>query len=127
MTLTFPVQPMKASMGSLPPEIDDENWAYEIKWDGYRTVLFVDADAHRARVQSSSGLDASATYPELLGIWQDVNAASVVLDGEIVVFEDGRPSFEALQRHSAQVVFHAFDVLSIDGHDVIGLPYEKRR
>jgi bifunctional non-homologous end joining protein LigD len=128
MTLTFPVQPMKAAMGSLPPEADDDRWAYEIKWDGYRTMLFVDVEAQHVRVQSSSGLDASATYPELSGIWRDVNATSVVLDGEIVVFDnDGRPSFEALQRHASPVVFHAFDVLSIDGHTVIELPYERRR
>ena len=128
MTLSFPVQPMKATMGSLPPEADDDNWAYEIKWDGYRTLLFVDVAAQRVRVQSSSGLDASGTYTELAGIWRDVNADSVVLDGEIVVFDDtGRPSFGELQRHATQVVFHAFDVLSIDGHDVTGLPYEKRR
>jgi bifunctional non-homologous end joining protein LigD len=128
MTLSFPVQPMKAAMGSLPPEADDLNWAYEIKWDGYRTLLFVDVGARRVRVQSSSGLDATATYSELGGIWQDVNADTAVLDGEIVVFDaDGRPSFEALQRHQTQVVFHAFDVLSVDGHDVIAFPYEQRR
>jgi bifunctional non-homologous end joining protein LigD len=128
MTLSFPVQPMKAAMGSLPPEADDDNWAYEIKWDGYRTLLFVDVAEQRVRVQSSSGLDSSGTYPELGGIWEDVNAQSVVLDGEIVVFDaEGRPSFEGLQRHDHQVVFHAFDVLSIDGHDVIGLAYEQRR
>jgi bifunctional non-homologous end joining protein LigD len=128
MTLSFPVQPMKAAMGSLPPEAEDDQWAYEIKWDGYRTLLFVDVADQRVRVQSSSGLDASATYPELLGIWHDVNADRVVLDGEIVVFDPtGRPSFEALQRHDTQVVFHAFDVLSIDRHDVVSLAYEQRR
>jgi bifunctional non-homologous end joining protein LigD len=61
-------------------------------------------------------------------MWRDVNAATAVLDGEIVVFtDDGRPSFEALQRHETQVVFQAFDVLAIDGNDVTGLPYEQRR
>ncbi len=128
MTLRFPVQPMKAAIGSLPPESDDRNWAYEIKWDGYRTVLFVDVPAQRVRVQSSSGLDATATYAELGGIWQDINAQSAVLDGEIVVFDDdGRPTFEGLQRHDTQVMFQAFDLLSVDGHDVISMPYEQRR
>jgi bifunctional non-homologous end joining protein LigD len=128
MTLAFPVQPMKAAMGSLPPESEDDSWAYEIKWDGYRTLLFVDVATRTVRVQSSSGLDATGTYTELAGIWQDVNAESVVLDGEIVVFDDtGRPSFEGLQRHDRQVVFQAFDVLAIDGLDVVGLPYEQRR
>jgi bifunctional non-homologous end joining protein LigD len=128
VALTFPVQPMKATLTSLPPETDDDHWAYEIKWDGYRTLVFVDVAAQHVRVQSSSGLDVTATYPELAGIWRDVNAATAVLDGEIVVLDaGGRPSFEALQRHDAQVVLQAFDVLSIDGRDVIGLPYERRR
>jgi bifunctional non-homologous end joining protein LigD len=128
VTLSFPVQPMKAAMGSLPPEADDPNWAYEIKWDGYRTLLFVDVEQQRVRVQSSSGLDATATYPELSGVWQDVNAQSVVLDGEIVVFDaSGRPNFGSLQNHSSQVVFQAFDVLSMNGTDVVTLGYEQRR
>ena len=128
MTLRFPVAPMKASIGSLPPTTDDANWAYEVKWDGYRTVLFVDTAARRVRVQSSSGLDVTSTYPELRAIYESANATSLILDGEIVVFDaKGRPTFEGVQRHSAPVVFQAFDVLSIDDHDVIGLGYEQRR
>jgi bifunctional non-homologous end joining protein LigD len=123
VALSFPVIPMKAGIGTLPA--DDDRWAYEIKWDGYRTLLFV-RDG-QVRVQSSSGLDATRTYPELGAIAASVNATEAVLDGEIVVFDEGRPSFEALQRHQSQVVFQAFDVLSINGHDVIGLPYEQRR
>ncbi len=124
--LTFPVLPMKATLGTLPPESDDENWAYEIKWDGYRTLVFVDGEA--VRVQSSSGLDATRTYPELGGIWRDVEARRAVLDGEIVVFgPDGLPSFEGLQRHDTQVVLQAFDVLEVDGTVVTDEPYEQRR
>ena len=124
--MRFPVAPMKAAIGQLPH--DDDQWAYEIKWDGYRTIAFVDVDARSVRVQSSSGLDVTRTYGELGGMWRDLNATSAVLDGEIVVFtDDGRPSFEALQRHDTQVVFQAFDVLEIDGNDVTALPYEQRR
>ena len=52
---------MKAALGTLPP--DDENWAYEIKWDGYRTLAFVDDGA--PRWQSSNLIDVTAKYPEL--------------------------------------------------------------
>ncbi len=130
--MKFPVAPMKAALGQLP--VDDDRWAYEIKWDGYRTIVFVgsaagdQAESDRVRVQSSSGLDVTRNYRELAGIWRSVNASRAVLDGEIVVFgDDGRPSFEGLQRHDTQVVFQAFDVLEIDGIDTIGLPYEQRR
>jgi bifunctional non-homologous end joining protein LigD len=125
----FPVAPMKATLGNLPH--DDERWGYEIKWDGYRTIVFIDVDrpeGERVRVQSSSGLDVTGTYRELSGMWRDVNARRVVLDGEIVVFgDDGRPSFEGVQRHITQVVFQAFDVLEIDDTPVTSLAYEQRR
>ncbi|MDP9464158.1 MAG: non-homologous end-joining DNA ligase [Actinomycetota bacterium] len=124
MTLRFPVAPMKAAIGTLPP--DEENWAYEIKWDGYRTLAFVDGG--RTRWQSSNLLDVSAKYAELAGFADSVNATSAIIDGELVVLDaDGRPSFELMQQHATQVAFYAFDVLSISGHDTIGLPYEQRR
>jgi len=128
MTLQFPVAPMKAAIGLLPPAGEDDRWAYEIKWDGYRTIAFVDNVAGTVRVQSSSGRDVTSTYPELAGLGSGVNVQRAVIDGEIVVFgDDGLPTFEGLQRHQVQVVFQAFDILSVDDRDVIGLPYEARR
>jgi bifunctional non-homologous end joining protein LigD len=124
--LRFPVEPMNATLGSLPSEADDDGWAYEIKWDGYRTLAFVEDGA--LRLQSRRLLDVTVKYPEIAGLPQAVNAARAVLDGEIVCFDEtGRPSFEALQRHETQAVFHVFDVLSVDGTDTIALPYEQRR
>jgi bifunctional non-homologous end joining protein LigD len=128
MTIRFPVAPMKAVIGVLPPESEDERWAYEIKWDGYRSIVFVDVADRSVRVQSSSGRDVTARFPELGRLWSGVNATSVVLDGELVAIDDtGRPSFEALQAHRRDAVLHAFDVLALDGHDVTGLAYEQRR
>jgi bifunctional non-homologous end joining protein LigD len=124
MTLRYPVAPMKAAIGNLPP--DDENWAYEIKWDGYRTLAFIDGD--RVKLQSSNLLDVTAKYPELAGLPASVNASSAILDGELVVLDaEGRPSFELMQQHATQVAFYVFDVLSVDGRDTISLPYEQRR
>jgi bifunctional non-homologous end joining protein LigD len=124
MTLRYPVSPMKAAIGNLPS--DDEGWAYEIKWDGYRTLAF--ADAGRTRWQSSNLIDVTAKYPELAGFAGSVNAPSAIIDGELVVLDaDGRPDFELMQQHATQVAFYAFDVLSVDGHDTIALPYESRR
>ncbi|MDO8388846.1 MAG: non-homologous end-joining DNA ligase [Actinomycetota bacterium] len=126
MSLRFPVEPMKAAMGSLPPATEDEQWAYEIKWDGFRTLAFV-ADAG-TRWQSSSGADVTTKYPELSEFAGAVNAGAAIIDGELVVLDaDGRPSFELMQRHETQVAFYAFDVLQIAGTDTIALPYEQRR
>lgn len=126
MALRFPVAPMKAGMGNMPPDSQDDQWAYEIKWDGYRTLAFVDDGS--LRLQSSNSLDVTAKYPELAPLAGAVNASSAILDGELVVLDaDGRPSFEMLQRHETQVAFYIFDVLQIDGTDTIALPYEHRR
>ncbi len=126
MALRFPVVPMKATLASLPPSSHDDEWAYEIKFDGFRTLAFV-SDG-RTRWQSSSGADVTAKYPELEGFAAAVNAGGAILDGELVVLDaEGRPRFELMQQHAAQVAFYAFDVLQIDGTDTIGLPYEQRR
>ena len=124
MTLRFPVAPMKATIGTLPP--DDGSWAYEIKWDGYRTLAFVDGP--HTRWQSSNLIDVSAKYPELANLADSVNADAAIIDGELVVLDDdGRPSFEMMQQHATQVAFYAFDVLAVNGHDTVTLPYEGRR
>lgn len=124
MALTFPVEPMKASLGSLPT--DDDRWAYEVKYDGYRTLAFVDGGS--VRLQSTKGLDVTGTYPELRRLPEGVHADTAVLDGEFVVLDDdGRPRFELVQRHERAGALYVFDVLRIDGHDTIGLPYEQRR
>jgi bifunctional non-homologous end joining protein LigD len=124
VALTFPVAPMKATLGTLPA--DDDRWAYEIKWDGYRTLAFVEDG--RVRLQSTNLHDVTATYPELNQLATGVHATTAVLDGELVVLDDdGRPRFELIQRHDRQAVLHVFDVLRIDDHDTIELPYESRR
>ncbi len=140
MTLRFPIVPMKATLGSLPPTSQDDRWAYEIKWDGHRTIVHV-ADG-RARVWSAGGHDVGDRWPEVLDIVGSVNADEAVLDGEIVVLgPDGLPSFDLVQRRHGRgraagpneaepgghVMFHAFDVLAIDGTETTTLPYLDRR
>lgn len=126
MALRFPVVPMKAAMGALPPPSEDDQWAYEIKLDGYRTLAFVDSGA--LRLQSSNSIDVTAKYPELSKFTAAVNAQSAIIDGELVALDDqGRPSFSMMQQHLTQVAFYAFDVLQINDVETIALPYERRR
>ncbi len=131
MTLRFPVLPMKATMGSLPAtDASADDWAYEIKWDGYRTVAHVDGG--RLRLQSSAGHDVTDRWPEIAGLAGSINASAAILDGELVVLDDeGRPNFGHLQQSGAgsrfQTALYLFDVLQIGGTDTIGLPYLDRR
>ena len=130
MTLRFPVVPMKATMGSTGAVPDGDDWAFEIKWDGYRTIAHIDDG--RVRLQSTAGHDVTDRWPEFSGLPGAVNARSAILDGELVVFDDdGRPRFELAQRSGVgsdrQAVIQFFDVLQIDGSDTIDLPYLDRR
>lgn len=124
MPVSFPVAPMKAGLGTLPA--DEDRWAYEIKYDGYRTLAFVDGG--EVRLQSTNLHDVTRTYPELQGLHSGVHADTAVLDGEFVVLDDdGQPRFELVQRHDRPGALYLFDVLRIGDHDTIGLPYEDRR
>ena len=124
---SFPVVPMRATLSRLPT--DDSGWAFEVKWDGYRTLAFIQSG--RVRLQSSNLYDVTAKYPELAPLGGATGARRAVLDGELVVLDDdGRPRFELIQRHAIknrEAAFYVFDVLSIDDHDTISLAYEDRR
>jgi bifunctional non-homologous end joining protein LigD len=121
---------MKATMGSTSAVPDGDGWAFEIKWDGYRTIAHVTEE--RVRLQSTAGHDVTARWPEFAELPDHVNAASAILDAELVVFgDDGRPSFELVQQSGVgsarEAVLQFFDVLQIDGTDTTGLPYVDRR
>ncbi len=124
MALSFPVVPMKGVLGTLPA--DDDQWAFEIKYDGYRTLAFVDGE--QTRLQSTTLADVSRRWPEIGGLASGVHASSAILDGELAVLDDlGRPRFELIQRHERSAVYFVFDILQIDGRDTIALQYEQRR
>ena len=88
------VRPMMAAAGRFPP--DGGAWAYELKWDGVRASAYIQG-GRLLRLLSRTGRDVTVAYPELRGLGQAAWAGQLALDGEIVAFEDGRPSFEALQ------------------------------
>jgi bifunctional non-homologous end joining protein LigD len=115
---------MKATAGTLPTS--DDGWAYEVKWDGYRTIAWVAGG--QLMLQSSNLIDVTAKWPSLQPLASAINAESAVLDGEVVCFDEtGKSRFEWLQQGTHEVTFVIFDVLGINGHETMGLPYEQRR
>jgi bifunctional non-homologous end joining protein LigD len=119
------VHPMLASLGDIPSFTGGDDWAYEMKWDGYRAVATVRDGV--AMFRSRNDLDFTATYPELSELGDAVDG-DAVLDGEIVALDaNGRPSFELLQGHKAPVQYFVFDVLRLDGESLTALPYDERR
>jgi bifunctional non-homologous end joining protein LigD len=130
VALRFPVLPMKATMGSTGAVPDGDDWAFEIKWDGYRTIVHI--DDHRLRLQSSAGHDVTDRWPEIAGLADSINASSAIVDGELVVVDgDGRPNFGHLQQSGVgspfETALYLFDVVQIDGTDTVALPYLDRR
>lgn len=105
---------------------DGDRWAYEMKWDGYRAI--VELAGGRLRVVSRRGNDVTAKYPELADLRAALGSLDVVLDGELVVLDErGVPSFQAIQEHFEPVVLMCFDVLRIDGRDLMPLAWSDRR
>src|SRR5829696_5494791 len=85
---------MFARLDALPR--DQERYGFEVKWDGIRAIGYWEPG--RWRLASRNLHDITATWPELRAIGRQLGSRSVVLDGEIVAFnEQGRPSFERLQ------------------------------
>jgi bifunctional non-homologous end joining protein LigD len=87
---------MMATLSDLPA--DEQNFAFEYKWDGVRAIAYVEGG--RVRIDSRNQLDITRRYPELQQLADALGAATTaVLDGEIVALDDvDRPSFARLQR-----------------------------
>jgi ATP-dependent DNA ligase len=131
-SLKPPIEPQLArSRATLP---DEDGWAFEPKYDGFRAIVF--ADGESVYVQSRAGKPLQRYFPEL-----SFPAGHYVLDGEIVIEDDvGGQDFEALQQriHPAEsrinrlaqetpARFIAFDLLALDGDDITAEPFEQRR
>ena len=132
------IVPMMARTGTLPR--DDEHWAFEVKWDGVRAICH--SEPGRMRLHSRNLLDITPRYPEVGRLNRALSHHRAVLDGEIVALDaEGKPSFGALQRRmhvgsestvrrlakEAPVTYVIFDLLWLDGHSLMGLPYTERR
>ncbi|HKO28558.1 MAG TPA: non-homologous end-joining DNA ligase, partial [Solirubrobacteraceae bacterium] len=133
------ILPMMAKPSSTLPR-DQKNWSFEVKWDGVRAIAYVQPG--RLRLESRNLNDVTEAYPEVRGLIGALGMHEAVLDGEIVAFdENGRPSFERLQRRmhvrgassirrlqsSMPVLYAIFDLLYLDGQSLIELPYRDRR
>ncbi|MDB6034350.1 MAG: ATP-dependent ligase [Verrucomicrobiales bacterium] len=108
------------------------NWTYEVKLDGFRALAIKRGET--VSLVSRSKKDLSLRFPELLEEFAHILVDDIVLDGEIVAFnEDGAPSFEALQKAAQSrpphrnLVFYAFDVLNLERRDLRGLNLQERR
>jgi bifunctional non-homologous end joining protein LigD len=119
------IKPMKATLVDEP--FDDPDWLYEVKWDGYRAIAFINKSD--AQLISRNNLSFDKYYPiiKLLKDWK-INA---VIDGEILVLNDkGISEFGALQNWRSEadgeLVYYVFDILWYEGKNLMGLPLKDR-
>jgi len=132
------IHPMLAE--SIEKPFDDPDWLFEIKWDGYRAIAFIDNG--KVRLVSRNQNELTARYPELRDLPEFVKAKTAILDGEVVALDsEGRASFSLMQQRTGfrpgghraaakadvPVLYYAFDLLYLDGYDWRRVPLEERK
>ncbi len=132
------ITPMLALVTETP--FDDPNWLFEIKWDGYRAVAFIENGS--VRLVSRNQNDLTARYPELRDLAKFVTGKNAILDGEVVVLdEQGRSSFSLMQertglrshgrqttpRHDLPILYYVFDLIYLDGYDLRRVTLDDRK
>jgi bifunctional non-homologous end joining protein LigD len=137
--------PLEDFPGFIPPQLAEEarsapnsnEWVHELKLDGYRTQLHVRSDSNagapKARLFTRKGLDWTARMSGLARAAEGLNVDSAILDGEVVVLDqEGRSNFSDLQAafqngKRVELVYFAFDLLHLNGHNLRTLPLLKRK
>ena len=140
------IPPMLATLVDAP--FDDEQWLFEVKWDGYRAVAYIGESAAGGKKSLrlvSRNRNQFTDYPELAAIPDSVHAGVAILDGEIVALDsEGRASFSLMQQRSGAtgdfaafrrgpkntaipVLYYAFDLLYLDGYSLLRVDLEQRK
>src|SRR5579863_3654636 len=106
---------------------EGSQWQVELKLDGYRALAI--KSGGKVQLRSRNDNDFNSRYPGIVKALASMPDETVI-DGEVVALDqDGRPSFNALQNHGSAGVLHffIFDLLMLQGHDVMAEPLVKRR
>ena len=130
------VKPMLTTLVDEP--FDDDDWLFELKWDGYRAIAVIEKDA--VTLTSRNGKDLLHQFREMASLPTAFRSIPVVVDGELCVLDaEGRPNFQALQSREkpearglkrtkpSPVTFVVFDLIYADGRDLRQRPLEERK
>ena len=127
------VEPCVATLVDKPPR--GPEWAFEVKWDGYRLAVHVEPGEVRAITRG--GYDWTKKFGAIVAEAGQLGHTSMIIDGEAVVLDDqGRSDFGLLQRavgkkpslhEPSEIIFYAFDLLYLDGQDLRMHPLSERR
>ena len=104
---------------------DRPGWTYEEKYDGYRILAY--KEGSRVRLFSRNDKDRTDSFPRIAEAIKKLKDATLLLDGEVVVFDaKGVSRFQLLQR-GGETRFAVFDCLYRNGRDLRGEPLTVRR
>ncbi len=129
------VKPMLATPVDEP--FEDARWIFEVKWDGYRSICYVDHD--RIRFISRGQIDLGEKFPELIAARPEIAAQTAVIDGEILALNpEGKPDFQLIQNASGfrpgsrrtdkpVLIYYAFDLIYCNGRDLSDEPLVDRK
>jgi bifunctional non-homologous end joining protein LigD len=121
------VAPMLATLVDGP--FHEPGWVWEEKYDGVRLIAL--KDGRRVRLLTRNDKDRTADFPEVTAAVAALPAPTLVIDGEVVVFDaDGVSRFQLLQRHAAGAsppIYVVFDCLYVRGRDLMREPLTARR
>lgn len=122
--IPFRVGPMLATLVAAP--FDRSGWAYEEKYDGDRILAYKEGD--RVRLLSRNGKDRTERFPEIAAAIRALSGDTLLLDGEVVIFDKkGVSRFQLLQKGQGKPVFAVFDCLFHEGEDLRHEPLSARR
>jgi bifunctional non-homologous end joining protein LigD len=122
--IPFRVRPMLASL--VPEPFDQPGWVYEEKYDGDRILAYKEGD--RVRLLSRNQKDRTDKFPHIANAIRNLTAVTLLLDGEIVIFDKtGVSRFQLLQQGKGEPVYAVFDCLFHDGKDLRRQPLCMRR
>ena len=122
--IPFRVSPMLATLVAKP--FHAENWVYEEKYDGVRLLAY--KEGSRVRLLSRNAKDNTARFPNIAEAIAKLKPVTLLLDGEVVVFDRKDISrFQLLQEGKGEATFAVFDCLYVDGKDLRRKPLSERR
>ena len=119
--------PMLSTLTSAP--FDDKDWLFEIKWDGYRALAYVEESD--VTIMSRKNLSFNSKFAPVVEALATLQL-NALLDGEIVALnKDGKGDFQLLQQWQktgqGELVYYVFDILWLDGYNVTQLPLNERK
>ncbi|HMD84077.1 MAG TPA: non-homologous end-joining DNA ligase [Terriglobia bacterium] len=122
--IPFRVQPMLATL--VPKPFDTPGWIYEEKYDGFRILAYKEGAS--VSLLSRNGKDRNQTYPNIAAAVAKLLYRTLLLDGEVVAFDNRQVSrFQLLQEGKVPPLYAVFDCLYQNGRDLRAEPLSARR